>query len=371
MFENEPTAALPAHEVFIRDRLDPNLFDLKTFSFGSISFGDTRITPPSGLRQYSTSVDLRPRKNAIVRINAWLATDTGEVVWHFLTIDTSSGYFGADPFGGFLPPNKLSPEGEGSVFFTVKPNHQLPTGTKISNSAEIVFDLNDTITTNDWFNTLDNTMPISRVHPLTPTQNERSFLVRWSGSDEDAGVQDFSIYVSNDGGPFTPWLTNKPSTSATFTGEPGHSYAFKSIARDKVLNMEAEHAQPDAVTRIEVPATAVDITAQVSITRGGFRLNQVMGRYVQEVTLTNTSGAAIAGPVSLVLDGLSSSVTLFGQSGVTAALAPLGSPYLNMDLGGDNVLGAGETLKLVLEFTNPGEAAIQYRARVLAGAGSR
>ncbi len=204
--------------------------------------------------------------------------------------------------------------------------------------------------------------------PLAVTQSSNSFLVRWSATDEGSGVRDFTISVSDNGRPFTPWLTNTTEMQATFTGQLGHTYAFKSTAQDNVLNIEVEHAQADTTTTITEGggATPADVTAQVSITRGGFRLNQATGRYVQEVTLTNTSGAAIAGPVSLVLDGLGAGVTLFGQSGVTTALAPLGSPYINV-----NTLNPGAPVNLVLEFTNPGNAAIQYSARVLAGAGSR
>ena len=58
---------------------------------------------------------------------------------------------------------------------------------------------------------------------------------------------------------------------------------------------------------------------QISVTRGGFRRNRATGRYVQEVTLTNNGVNHILGPVSLVLDGMSSNASLLV---LPAPLAP-------------------------------------------------
>jgi hypothetical protein len=366
-FENLPAATAPAQDVVITDDLDWTNLDLSSFSLGAITFADkvvtpiTGVSPLSGGREFTAMVDLRPENNLLVKITASLDAVTGRLTWSFNSLDPVTGGPPSDPLAGFLPPGV-----GGSCLFTIMPKKGLPTGTAIDNQASIIFDFNAPIDTNVWLNTLDNDRPVSQVQPLPATQSSLSFLVRWTASDVGSGGRDFTIHVSDSGGPFTPWLTNTTDGSATFTGQPGHTYAFYSVARDNVYNVEDAPTTPDAVTRIEGVDTATDVTAQINITRGGFRLNQATGRYVQEVTLTNTSGAAIAGPVSLVLDGLGAGVTLFGQSGVTTALAPLGSPYINV-----NTLNPGAPVNLVLEFTNPGNAAIQYRARVLAGAGSR
>jgi hypothetical protein len=113
---------------------------------------------------------------------------------------------------------------------------------------------------------------------------------------------------------------------------------------------------------------AVDVSNQVSIAPGGFRLNRTTGRYVQQVLLTNTGLGSISGPVSLVLDHLSSNATFFNRTGITSSVPPTGSPYLNMATGG---LAAGDSVTATLEFTNPTNQAITYDTRVLAGRGSR
>lgn len=115
----------------------------------------------------------------------------------------------------------------------------------------------------------------------------------------------------------------------------------------------------------------VSLNGAVAITRSGFRLNRATGRFVQMVTLKNTSADAHVGPVSLILDGLSANASLANATGTTAFFAPLDSPYLDLDVGADGILSPGEVVTAKLEFTNPSRLGITYTTRVLAGAGSR
>ncbi|MBK8752895.1 MAG: hypothetical protein IPL99_15230 [Candidatus Competibacteraceae bacterium] len=113
-------------------------------------------------------------------------------------------------------------------------------------------------------------------------------------------------------------------------------------------------------------------TTQVSVARGGFRYNRVTGKYEQQLTLTNTSGAPLNGPVYLALDSLSSNASLTNNSGVTSCATPAGSPYLSVNVGQDNVLSANESVIVKLEFTNSTSQAITYGGtRVLNGSGDR
>lgn len=122
--------------------------------------------------------------------------NTGIVRWQFLSLDPQTKRFTSDPLAGFLPPNINSPEGDGSVVFTVMPKEGLLTGTSILNKAAIVFDVNDPIETPEWFNLLDNTKPQSAVNFLPSTQSLRNFEVSWAGTDEGAGVRDYMIAIS-------------------------------------------------------------------------------------------------------------------------------------------------------------------------------
>jgi hypothetical protein len=115
---------------------------------------------------------------------------------------------------------------------------------------------------------------------------------------------------------------------------------------------------------------ALDVSNAVNVTRGGYVLNLVTGRYVQTVTLTNTSAATITGPLSLVLDGLSSYATLYNPAGTTDSLEPpSGSAYANVT---NNNLLPGATVSVQLQFVDPTRTTpISYVTRVLAGPGMR
>jgi len=246
-FENLSTASAAAQEVVITDQLDGNKVDFATFSLGPISFGDKTVTPPPGLSQYNTSVDLQPAQNIVVGIDARLDKSTGIVTWRFTSIDPLSRQFTEDPLAGFLPPNVNPPEGDGSVAFTIQPK---VTDIPICNRARIVFDVNEPIDTPQWCNTIDDTPPTSHVLALAATQPATGFLVQWTGGDQGSGISDYSIFVSENGGPFTPFVSDTTDTSATFTGQTGKTYAFYSVARDGVGNVESKAPVAEASTRV-------------------------------------------------------------------------------------------------------------------------
>ena len=111
----------------------------------------------------------------------------------------------------------------------------------------------------------------------------------------------------------------------------------------------------------------LNVSAVIGIVRGGFGFNPITGRFAQTVTLTNNSGSAIPGPISLVIDNLSSTAAVYGASGTTDFLALPISPYVNYS----GSLAAGQKVSITLQFTNPSKAYIGYTTRVLAGPGAR
>lgn len=274
LFENLHTANAPAQDVIISDRLDLQKVDADTVSLGLIAFGEHLIIPPAGRSEYSGEVDLRPKQRLIVRVGAALNRATGVLTWRFSSIDPTTGLPPIDPLAGFLPPNVHSPEGAGSVSFTVMPTESLATGATILNAASITFDKNAPITTQSWLNTVDATAPTSRVLALDPVQSSSSFEVHWSGSDSEAGIKDFTIAVSRDGGPFSDWLVFTPSSFGVFTGDPGHSYSFRSTARDLTGNREPTHVTADATTSVQAGAsTCIPGLVNLCLDRNRFRVD--------------------------------------------------------------------------------------------------
>jgi hypothetical protein len=111
-----------------------------------------------------------------------------------------------------------------------------------------------------------------------------------------------------------------------------------------------------------------NVTSQVSLRLGGLVFDRASRRYVQVVTLANSSGGVLTGPVSLVFDGLPSGVTVAGMTNVTVNQLPAGSPYLDVSSAD---LVPGQLLSLNLQFADPLNTAVRYVPRVLAGVGVR
>ncbi len=260
-FANDDSASAPAQKVVISDQLDTVREDVNTFRFGPIAFGDQSISaPPPGQTDFSTTIDLRPTTNLLVAVRARLNVLSGLLTWTFQSVDPSTGLPPADPTAGFL-----SPGVGGTTSFTIMSRQGLVTNTQIQNQATIVFDSNAPINTPTWLNTLDSTPPSSHFDTLPAVENSSLFVVQWSGIDVGAGIQDFTIYVSEDAGPFTTFLENTPATSATFQGRDGHTYSFYSLGRDFAGNLEAKSPHVEATT--STPSDSIPPTTFATLSK--------------------------------------------------------------------------------------------------------
>lgn len=254
LFENLPTATAHARQVVITDQLDEDL-DWRTFEVGTISFRGGRYTvqAPPGRRFFQTEVQMREEDGGLrVQVLAGIDLTTGRVTFRLTAIDPRTGEPPTSPLLGILPPNNEQREGEGFVTFRVKPKRRATTGTVITNSATIVFDEEQSITTNEVFNTVDALPPTTTMMLLPERTNRVSFTVRWSGEDDEggSGLRDYTVWVSVDGQPYQVWLNNTAQTQAVFDAQPGsHVYAFYVTASDRAGNLMPTPAQPQLVIR--------------------------------------------------------------------------------------------------------------------------
>ena len=90
---------------------------------------------------------------------------------------------------------------------------------------------------------------------------------------------------------------------------------------------------------------AIPAPPSVSVNGGGFMHDRRTGHVSQVVQIANTGTTPVPAPLWLVLDNLSPTVTLFNADGTTAVLAPLGSPYISVGVGDDDVLRPHEIKK--------------------------
>jgi hypothetical protein len=148
---------------------------------------------------------------------------------------------------------------------------------------------------------------------------------------------------------------------------PGsHLSSLLAAALDPFSAAAAVLPAPNAV----IARPALDVTAQLAISLVNSSLDPTTKRYEQTVTIKNTSGKAIVGPLSVVLDNLSGNAMLVHKTGITTRRARARSPYLDVTLE-NGVLDAGTSVTIQLAFTDPSSQPITYTARVLAGMGQR
>lgn len=252
-YENLETATFPAQEVIILDDLDLSVYDLSTFRLGPITLPDRVITPPPGVQQFTTTVDLAPELPAVLLINAGIDLSSGRASWTFVTLDPNTNDLPEDGLVGFLPPNVNQPEGEGAVMFTIDYLPNLPTDTAIENLAEIYFDLEEPIITPVWSNRVDRDAPVTGVEAL-PATSESPFTVTIAGADAGSGIYTRYLFVSTNDGPFEPYGLTQDATFE-FEGELGSTYAFYSLGLDFVGNAEPPKTEAEAVTTVVTVST--------------------------------------------------------------------------------------------------------------------
>ena len=116
-------------------------------------------------------------------------------------------------------------------------------------------------------NTINVTVsaPTSSVNALPATETSATFTVSWSGQDYPggSGIASYSVYVSDDGGPFTAWQQSTTATMATFSGINGYSYGFYSVATDDAGNVQPTPTTAQATTTVQ-PQPADTPTSSVA-----------------------------------------------------------------------------------------------------------
>ena len=334
-FTNLPTATKPATTVSVTDAFDRSTFDLSTLSIGAISFGNSLYTPPNvplANSPFSADIDLRPAQNLIVRVTAALDSTTDQPTVNFSSLDPSTGLPPADPLVGFLAPGE-----SGTVLYTVKQKPALTTGTNVQDSGSVIFDVNAALATNTTSNLVDNSKPTSGVVPLTSSQSCPNFKVSWSGSDLGSGLSSFTIYASDSGGRFKPWMSNINSSFGVYPGAVGHTYSFYSIATDNVGNIEPAKTTAEASTRVIAsgPCSPPSLVGQLTV------MPNYDGTITVNLQITNT-GETAAEAVTL------NQIVPRTLSG--SGVATLTSPNLPLQLG---PLAAGGSTSVSLLFNVP------------------
>jgi hypothetical protein len=190
------------------------------------------------------------------------------------------------------------------------------------------------------------------------------------------GVQNFQTSVAQNGLP--GWLV---STLQQLGADGGTINRFRlSILQQNPQavagTIPAKFADPkllsalsDAAALLAVnmdPATIHDVSSLVKVTRRKVRPGRRPGRFRQALTIHNRGSGPVNGPLVLVLKKLDRYVKLVNRTGVGRHKKPfLVIPHS----GGDNLLGPGESVTVVLDFKASAGTAIRFRPQVMAGFG--
>jgi uncharacterized repeat protein (TIGR01451 family) len=108
------------------------------------------------------------------------------------------------------------------------------------------------------------------------------------------------------------------------------------------------------------PTAVIVPSTQISTTASGLLFSRVTRTFNGTVTITNISGSAINGPLSILLTSLPAGVTLANATGTFN-----GSPFLAVP--GSATLGAGQSATVSVQFSDPTNASITFTPVIYSG----
>jgi hypothetical protein len=105
------------------------------------------------------------------------------------------------------------------------------------------------------------------------------------------------------------------------------------------------------------------------VTRGGLRyVTSSADQFVQTLTVKNTTGSTVAGPINVVLENLTSTTILTNASGTSGCASP--GSYFTTAVPAGSSLAPGASASVTLDFRDPSLGSFSYSTVVTAGAGA-
>jgi hypothetical protein len=247
--------------------------DGHTYSFYSVAtdnVGNVQATPTSA--QASTTVDATPPTSSVTALPAF---SPGSFTLNWSGSDgngsgiASYSVYVSDNGGAFTP--LLTDTKQTSTTFAGVNGH---TYSFYSIATDNVGNVQPTPNVAQASTTVDTVAPISSVAAL-PAFSPASFTVNWSGADNSggSGLASYSVFVSDNGSPFTAWLTATMQTSASYIGVDGHSYRFYSVATDNVGNVETTPSSAQATTTVDATPPTSTVAALPAFSPSSFTVS--------------------------------------------------------------------------------------------------
>lgn len=113
------------------------------------------------------------------------------------------------------------------------------------------------------------------------------------------------------------------------------------------------------VISLNLQAAAANVSSQIAVVSSGSTVNRSTGTYNTTVTLKNPGTATVAGPLQLMLSGLSSGITV-----ANATAYRDGVPYVTVPV---SAIAPGQSVAVPVTFNNPNRVALNYAPQVYSG----
>jgi len=267
-FENDPKiATAAAHTIVVRDTLDTQRFDLSTFAATSIKLGNKDAVQLGGVKSIDRmTIDLRPENYVIAQVSLSLDERKGIATWTIESLDPMTMEPTEDAMQGVLPVNSNG-NGQGELSFDISLKPGMAEGDLVSNRAAIVFDREGVIMTPTWTNTVDATLPESRIADVAMA-TDSTVCVRIAATDELSKPWRYDLYIQEDtDGAWKHGAANVPVDSiAQIAVKEGVSYGFYVVVTDSAGNVEQKAAAREFT--FEVFGSQVDTNTQIELAQG-------------------------------------------------------------------------------------------------------
>lgn len=194
----------------------------------------------------------------------------------------------------------------------------------------------------------DTTPPTSQMLSLPSYVQTLAFTPRWSGQDDNSGIANFDIQV-RDGvsAGWTDWLTRTTVTSATFTGQNGHTYFFRVRARDRAGNEQPFTAAEWGQTFTSVLVNPAPVLVTSRKLAGATWL--IPGQSVTYTLAISNTGNLTAG--LYLTDTLPPDLNLLTGT-LAAGRAPLPT-VAGREIRWQGALGPGESVRVTYQMQAP------------------
>lgn len=190
------------------------------------------ITPPVSCMEQPVALDEKIAKVA------WSAMDQGSGVWRYTVyqrVDNKGDWNALCENSSLIETTFDYLENIEYAFYVIAVDSAMNVENKTA-KAEVIFKKDSQESGGEDG---DSQAPVSFVHPLSEKTIGTEVLVEWSGDDNASGIEYYTLYVSEDGKLFRPYLENTVETHTVFKGSVGKTYYFFVLACDNAGNREA------------------------------------------------------------------------------------------------------------------------------------